>query len=167
MIVTIWRHGEAGRAATDRQRTLTDNGRDDIGYGSQRFREHCEARSLPAPGLILYSEWLRTTETADLIAGAFTHARCECSPALIPGSRVAQVDALLAQQLEPGDGPEHLVLVSHQPLVSQLVDYYLGERGQVAPLVPGGLATLRLEVPAAACATLLFSAQPPGYEVMS
>ena len=167
MILTVWRHGEAGSAATDRQRPLTDSGRDDIGYGCHQFHEHCEAKSLPAPGLVLYSEWQRTTETADIIASAFTHARCERSPALIPGSRVEQVDAALEQYLADRHCPEHVLLVSHQPLVSTLVDYYLGEAGRVAPLVPGGLATLRLDVPAAACASLLFSAQPPQYGLSS
>ena len=32
MIVTIWRHGEAGRAISDRKRELTGRGTDDIGW---------------------------------------------------------------------------------------------------------------------------------------
>ena len=167
MILTIWRHGEAGSAATDRQRQLTDRGRDDIGYGCHHFHEHCLARSIPIPGLIAYSEWRRTTETADIIAGLFSHARCEREPALIPGSRVEQVDAALEQELASASCPQHILLVSHQPLVSRLVDYYLGEPGLVAPLSPGGLACLQMEVPGAACASLLFSAQPPQYECNS
>ena len=167
MILTIWRHGEAGSAATDRQRELTDTGRDDIGFGCHQFHEHCEARSLPAPVLVLYSEWHRTTETADIIASAFTHARSERSPALIPGSSVAQVDRILQSCLEDSQCPAHVLLVSHQPLVSELVDYYLGEPGRVAPLAPGGLATLELDVAAAGCASLLFSAQPPEYGMSS
>ncbi|TDG13800.1 hypothetical protein E2F43_09805 [Seongchinamella unica] len=165
MILTVWRHGEAGSAATDRQRELTDRGCDDIGYGCHQFHEHCAARSLAAPGLILYSEWRRTTETAEIIASAFTHARSERCEALIPGSRLQQVDAALEHCLADSRCPDHILLVSHQPLVSRLVDYYLGDGGQVAPLAPGGLATLQLDAPAFACASLLFSAQPPQYEI--
>ncbi len=33
MIITIWRHGEAGQASRDYERTLTDRGCDDVGFG--------------------------------------------------------------------------------------------------------------------------------------
>ena len=166
MILTIWRHGAAGSAATDRQRELTSIGRDDVGFGCHRFFEHCSTRDLPHPDLILYSEWLRTTETADIIAGAVSLAALLGSSALIPGSSVAAVDARLEPLFAAGISPAHLVLVSHQPLVSALVDYFLGDRGLVEPLSPGGLACLQLDVAAAGCASLVFSAQPPQYEMI-
>lgn len=162
MILTIWRHGEAGSAVTDRKRQLTGQGRDDISFACHQYHEHCTARSLSPPGLILFSEWDRTTETADIIAGAFSHARAESCAALVPGSRVQDVDSALDEYMKKGL-PDHLILVSHQPLVSALVDYYLGETGRVAPLQPGGLACLEVDVPAAGCGRHLFSAQPPEY----
>jgi len=165
MILTIWRHGEAGSAVTDRQQELTSAGRDDVGFGCHCFFEHCAARDLPAPDLILYSEWSRTTETADIIAAAYSHASLRRESALIPGSGVAAVDSVLEALLSATNCPEHLVLVSHQPLVSSLIDYYLGDPGRVEPLSPGGLACLQLDAAAAACASLEFSAQPPQYEI--
>ena len=163
MYLTIWRHGEAGSAVTDRKRELTNQGTDDIGFGCHQFHNLCEQRGLPHPDLILYSEWVRTVQTADILASAFSHAALERSNALIPGRRPGDVDAELELR-QAQDTPQHIVLVSHQPLVSALIDYYLADAGKVPSLVPGGLTTLELEVIGAGCATLVFCAQPPEYE---
>jgi phosphohistidine phosphatase SixA len=56
------------------------------------------------------------------------------------------------------------VLVSHQPLVSYLIDHLLGEVALVPALPPGGLVTMDLAAPARACGRLLFWALPPQYE---
>lgn len=165
MILTIWRHGEAGNAVTDRMRELTSVGQDDIGFGCHQFQGLCSERELPHPELILFSEWVRTTQTAEIIANAFTDAVTVSCRALIPGSGPRDVDAELDRRKTAGQLPEHLLLVSHQPLVSALVDYYLGSVGLVAPLVPGGLAVLEMNVVAQGCASLLFSAQPPQFEL--
>ncbi|MEH6587852.1 MAG: hypothetical protein V7720_14925 [Halioglobus sp.] len=165
MILTIWRHGEAGNAVTDRMRELTSVGQDDIGFGCHQFHDLCSERELPDPELILFSEWVRTAQTAAIIANAFADAATNSWPALIPGSLPREVDAQLDRRMTAGERPEHLLLVSHQPLVSALVDYYLGSVGLVAPLVPGGLAVLEMNVVAQSCASLLFSAQPPQYEL--
>lgn len=165
MILTLLRHGEAGWAASDRQRALTARGNDDIGFACTRFHAACGARELAMPDLILHSPWLRTAQTAGIVASAFSHARVRAEQALQPGGREPAVDALVNAVSQPGsDCPDHLLLVSHQPLVSRLVDRYLGQAGQVPPLSPGGLATLELEAAAPACARLLFWALPPEYE---
>lgn len=165
MILTIWRHGEAGNAVTDRMRELTSVGQDDIGFGCHQFHSLCSERDLPQPELILFSEWIRTTQTAEIIANAFTEAATDACRALIPGRQPRDVDAELDRRMTAGERPEHMLLVSHQPLVSALVDYYLGSAGLVAPLVPGGLAVLEMDVAAQSCASFLFSAQPPQYEL--
>ena len=163
MIVTIWRHGEAGSAPTDRQRELTDSGFDDIGFGCLQFHAALEERGMAAPALVLFSPWVRTRETAEIIAAAFTHARLRELDVLRPGSTVPAVEAALGA-LEPGlAGPGHIVLVSHQPLVSRLVDHYLGVDNPVPPLSPGGLVTISLEVAARDCGELRFWAMPPDY----
>jgi len=164
MIVTIWRHGEAGPAPTDRQRELTDCGFDDIGFGCRQFYAALRARGIAPPDLILHSPWVRTEQTARLIASAFTHAVWREEDALRPGGTVQLIDTLLGGLQGAADAPEHLLLVSHQPLVSQLVGYYLGERDLVPPLSPGALATLALDVPARGGAHLRFWAVPPEYE---
>jgi phosphohistidine phosphatase len=164
MILTIWRHGEAGRAASDRRRELTDRGIDDIGFACPQFHAACEARQLPSPDLILHSPWLRTAQTAGIIASAFTHAQLRSHQALQPGSGPPQVDSLLESLLCGEDCPRHLLLVSHQPLVSRLVERYLGEPGQVPVLSPGGLASLELDAAGPGVGRLLFWAMPPEYE---
>jgi phosphohistidine phosphatase SixA len=164
VIVTIWRHGQAGSAFTDRERELTGAGIDDVGFGCQQFHEVCAERGLPHPDRILHSSWVRTTQTADIIASAFTHAERQAAQALIPGCTPADVDGLLEKVISEEICPEHLVLVSHQPLVSRLADHYLDNGDRVPSLTPGALVSLELEVAAAGCGRLLFWALPPGYE---
>ena len=164
MILTIWRHGEAGSAYSDRERELTGTGTDDVGFGCQQFHEVCLQRGLPHPEKVLHSDWVRTTQTADIIASAFTHATMAQLPALTPGNTPIEVDRALDALLAGDSAPQHVVLVSHQPLVSRLADHYLGDSGRVPNLSPGALVTLQLEVVAPACGQLLFWALPPGYE---
>lgn len=163
MIVTIWRHGEAGSAAVDSARELTDRGTDDVGFGCQQFDEHCEARELPHPDRILYSPYTRTVETADIIASAFNHASLAACEQLQPGHHVHDIDYLLEQIFMTPPQPAHLLLVSHQPLVSSLVDFWLGEPGRVPGLSPGGLASLAMETAGPATARLLFWSLPPEF----
>jgi phosphohistidine phosphatase len=164
MIVTIWRHGEAGSAASDRLRELTVRGADAVGFACQRFHDICHSRGIPQPGLVLHSAWVRTTQTADIIASTFTLAGLSPSKALQPGGSIEAVDAALAAITVADSNVQHVVLVSHQPLVSYLVDYYLGCIGRVPSLLPGGLVTLDMQVPAVDCGQLLFWALPPDYK---
>ena len=170
MIVTIWRHGEAGSAVSDRLRKLTARGRDEVRRGARQFRGACAGAAIALPDLVLFSRWVRTTQTADILGAAFAGAAVREQAQLQPGSGLGAVDAGLAELAAAGRPPAHVVLVSHQPLVSGLVDYYLGglaagAAGQVPALSPGGLATLSLQVVARDCGQLLFWALPPAYEV--
>jgi phosphohistidine phosphatase len=164
MIVTIWRHGKAEEGVNDRLRELTGSGRDDMGFGSHRFHEACIAWNIPHPHKILHSPLLRTFQTAEIIAAAFTHASVAAVRALQPGSDVAAVDTAVLEFTDADCPLQHTLLVSHQPLVSHLVDHYLGAPNGVPFLAPGGLVTLSLELLAPACGSLLFWALPPEYE---
>jgi phosphohistidine phosphatase len=164
MIITIWRHGEAGRAITDQQRELTGQGKDDISFGVHQFAQQCQLRGIVEPDLLLYSPWIRTTQTAEIISPAFNHAAMEPEEGLIPGASPADVDAALERVGANAELARHIVLVSHQPLVSRLIDYYLGEWGMVPSLCPGSFAVLEAEVAAAGSASLCFWAMPPEYE---
>ena len=164
MIVTIWRHGEAGRAQSDRLRELNGTGMDDVGFGCHQFHDVCHTRKIPAPELVLHSPWVRTTQTADIVSSVFTHAIQRELVALHPGSDMQAVDAALIDLTTAEPELRHVVLVSHQPLVSCLVAHYLGENGGVPSLSPGALVTLDLDVPAPACGRLLFWALPPEYD---
>jgi len=165
MIVTILRHGKAGTAPTDFQRTLTDRGIDDITNAGTKFSESLENKNLPHPGLILYSEWVRTTQTAQIISRYFPSARLEPDNSLVIGATLAQVDQSLVAIAGERKPEQHVMLVSHQPLVSELADYYLGFPNTVPGLSPGSLVSMRLEYPGANCASLLFWSAPPNYEI--
>ncbi|WP_116365050.1 SixA phosphatase family protein [Parahaliea mediterranea] len=164
MILTVWRHGEAGRAAEDRLRPLTLQGERDISTGAGRQWGLCAQRNLPVPDALWHSRWVRTTQTAGLLLLGHPTLPHRAEEALIPGAEPADVE----QALEPlwGDvsAPRHLILVSHQPLVSALVDHWLGESRAAPPHPPGGLVSLQLDAPAAGCARLLWWAFPPHYE---
>lgn len=166
MIVTIWRHGEAENAAVDRLRELTDAGRDDVGFGCHQFNQACEIRNLAHPHRILHSSWVRASQTATIIAAAFSHATLSVEQALQPDSDVDAVDAALFETVDPASVQEHIVLVSHQPLVSRLVEHYVGGAEGVPFLPPGGLVTFLLRSLAPTGSTLLFWAFPPEYEAV-
>jgi phosphohistidine phosphatase len=164
MILTIWRHGTAEEGVTDHLRELTSAGCDDVGFGCHQFHQACSIRNIPPISTILYSPLVRTTQTAGIIAGASKPAKLQAEGALEPGSRLSAVEEVI-KRLDAADSNEkHLLLVSHQPLVSRIVDHYLGESGSVPPLPPGGLATLLLDVAAPGGAKLLFWAFPPEFE---
>jgi phosphohistidine phosphatase len=164
VILTIWRHGTAADGANDRLRELTDAGRDDVGFGSQRFHEACIAYKIPHPQAILHSPLLRTTQTAEIIAAAFTHARVRAVQALQPGNKPFTVDEELSRFVDYRLPQQHIVVVCHQPLVSHLVEYYLEGSGSVPFLIPGGLVSLSLDALGSACGSLLFWALPPAFE---
>jgi len=164
MIVTIQRHGEAGHASTDAERQLTAKGLNDIKLGSVKLRDSCDARSLTTPSLILYSAWARTTQTAELLANAFPEAALRFEASLLPGGSVATVSQSLAAWGDQYDNDAHILLVSHQPLVSYLADTYLGFPHSAPSLCPGGRLTLHMDIPAEGWGSLLFWAFPPEYE---
>lgn len=164
MILTIWRHGRAGSAVSDELRELTPGGTDDVGYGCRQFHELCHGRGIAHPELVLHSPWVRTTETAEIIDSAFTHARLRPLQALAPGGDVPGIDRALDELFTDPIPVGHLVLVGHQPLIAHLVDHYLGSEGEVPALPPGGLVTLALDAAGRGCGRLRFWALPPEFE---
>lgn len=165
MLVTILRHGQAGAAPIDSQRTLTSKGREDVAIGGEKFSKTLETRGLPLPRVILYSEWIRTTQTAQIIAPYFPLAQLDTDRSIVIGGTVHEVDELLSSVFAQDKPVDHLMLISHQPLVSELADYYLGYPNSVPGLSPGALFSMELNVPAQNCASLLFWATPPNYKV--
>jgi phosphohistidine phosphatase len=158
VLVTIWRHGEAAPGRPDRERRLTDRGHADLRRGAAAFAPALQDRGLALPDGLHASRWVRTWQTAGYLAEALGLPALE-EEALIPGAEPEDVEACLARLPVAA----HRVLVSHQPLVSGLVDRWLGEPGRVPALSPGAYAVLEAEVFAAGCASLCFWAAPPDY----
>jgi len=160
MLVTIWRHGEAAPGRPDRERRLTDRGHADLRRGAAAFAGSLRRRGLALPDGLHVSRWVRTRQTAAYLAEALGLPPLE-EDALIPGAQPEDVEASLARLPLAA----HRVLVSHQPLVSGLVDRWLGEPGRVPALSPGACAVLEAEVFAPGCASLCFWAAPPDYRL--
>lgn len=166
MLLTVWRHGEAVAGSPDLERTLSASGRDDIATGSRSFAAALIRRGLAPPTQLFHSRWVRTAQTAQIICNHLPEGVAVNElAALIPGSSRTGVEASLALAEAARNDGAHLVLVSHQPLVSSLIDSWLGERGEVPSLQPGAFAVLDMPVVAAGCATLCFYAVPPAFSI--
>ncbi len=163
MLITIWRHGEAGSARSDRQRELTSSGASALITGVGQFVRALEARALPQPSEVWCSPWCRTRQTASILQQQGLLPAMDESR-LQPGASISAVEDWLNASVDYSD-ERHILLVSHQPFVSQLIDYLLGDT-RVAPLSPGGFACLRAPVVAPAMADCLFWALPPYYGAM-
>ncbi len=160
MKLYILRHGEAGPAATDQVRPLTSHGREQV-------EQVVAARhgDLDAVSVVITSPLRRARETGAVVARALNYAgELVVSDALTPaGSPVAisrLLDTLDAGINGRGDGPEQsILLVSHQPLVGQLVAWLTGQT-QAAWMDTGCLAALDVTVCVPNGAQLLYMERP-------
>ncbi|MDZ5601904.1 phosphohistidine phosphatase SixA [Pseudomonas sp. RP23018S] len=111
MKLWILRHGEAEpRADSDADRRLTAHGRDQVLHSAAHLR------GLPLQA-ILASPYVRAQQTAALVHGALSPAEAVITVDwLTPDGEVDQVIAELERL-----GLEEVLLVSHQPLVGNLV----------------------------------------------
>ena len=98
--------------------------------------------------LLLHSPYRRTVETAALL-GELLRPRCmKVDPSLAPG---AYPEAFSEKDYTDH---EHIVMVSHQPFVSQAIAVWADDV-TLAPLAPGGYSTLEVTCLARGGATLL------------
>ncbi|MFF7109493.1 phosphohistidine phosphatase SixA [Pseudomonas sichuanensis] len=140
MKLWVLRHGEAQpRANTDAERPLTAHGREQV----LRSAAHLLGQPLQA---IIASPYVRAQQTAALVHDALGFAEpVRTVPWLTPESNVQQVIGELERL-----GLEHVLLVSHQPLVGSLVGMLEhGHAQQPAPLSTASLATLEGDWPLA------------------
>ncbi len=146
--MTIWRHAEAGNAANDASRPITSRGRASLQLSAASFVRWLEAASVAPVSSLLYSPYLRTRETAEVLCALCLPAFAAAEHRLAPGARVGDV----AELVYPERG--HVVLVSHQPLVSALIALWCDD-STLASLAPGGSATVSLLSPERGGAELL------------
>ena len=149
MLVTVWRHGEAGTAPHDRDRALTPRGVEALGKAVLRFQDKIAAKNLLSVANIMTSPWLRTLQTAKILGDALA-VTPNAKDCLSPSASIGTVGGFL-------DGSEkHLLLVSHQPLVSELLWYWL-DSSALAPLAPGGWASVSISNHGQGLGTLIAS----------
>ncbi|MEO1828907.1 MAG: phosphohistidine phosphatase SixA [Pseudomonas sp.] len=151
MRLWILRHGQAAaQAATDPERPLT-------GAGEQEVRSMCQILAGQPLDAILASPYLRAQQTASLVADQLNFARgVATAPWLTPDDAPADVLRYLSERSE-----QQLLLVSHQPLVSQLLSLLCeGHRGGHFPMPTAGLACVDMDVVAAGLGQLQLLQSP-------
>ena len=136
MLLTLWRHGEAGSAAIDEVRALTARGREEVIAMASGFAAWVGA-SAPPVSLLRYSPFRRTIQTAELLGELLCPSSKGVDPSLAPG---AYPDAFSEQDYA---GHEHVVMVSHQPFLSQAIALWTDDV-TLAALAPGGYSTLEV-----------------------
>ena len=98
--------------------------------------------------LLLHSPYQRTVETAELLGEQLRPGSQKVDPLLAPG---AYPEAFSENDYS---GHEHIVMVSHQPFVSQAIAVWVDDE-TLAPLAPGGYSTLEVTCLTQGGATLL------------
>ncbi len=94
--------------------------------------------SAPEPvSLLLYSPYQRTIETAELLGELLQPGTPEVDSSLAPGAYPEAFSELHYT------GHEHIVMVSHQPFLSQAIAHWTDDV-MLAPLAPGGYSTVEV-----------------------
>ena len=143
MKLWVLRHGQAeSHAPTDAQRNLTAHGREEV-LGSAA---HLIGQPIDA---ILVSPYVRAQQTAQLVREALGfEGEIRTVPWLTPEANPLQV-------LEQLDSADNLLLVSHQPLVGNLIGLLQhGHLRDPQPMNTASLAELEGDWPLAGLMTL-------------
>lgn len=166
MKLFILRHGDAEvYASSDDQRQLTTRGRHNVTETVKKY-----TKELSTVNNILVSPYVRTQQTADIVVSSLssenTTQATELSvstvdfitPNIAPQT---VINTLFSRQEQVPDN--HVLLVSHQPLVGYLIDLFCQRKPGVMsgyPMSPSSMACLEMDVIAAGCAELVFLHNP-------
>ncbi len=151
MKLFIMRHGEAESPTAwtpeaDKARNLTDFGR----LQAQRNLAACNAQ-MDAPDVIIASPYKRAQQTAQYARSQFSAAAFQTCPLITPDGNIKQVMEHLYTLSETAAS---LLMVSHQPLVSELIARLVGEG--FYPMHTASIAGLEADVIAEGLAELSF-----------
>lgn len=143
MKLWVLRHGEAeSHAPSDAQRNLTERGREEV--------LHSAAHLIGQPiSAIIASPYMRAQQTAQLVREAL---------GFVPEIRTVSwltPDGNPLQVLEKLDTDDNVLLVSHQPLVGNLISFLQhGHQRQPQPMHTASLAELEGDFPLAGLMSL-------------
>lgn len=151
MKLFIMRHGEAESPLSwtpqaDSARNLTDFGR----LQAQRNLAAC-ADKLGQPELIITSPYQRAQQTAEFARSEFPEAKFQTLSMITPEGNPGQV---IEQLYQFSQSAGSILMVSHQPLVSELIAQLVGEG--FYPMHTASIAGLETEVVAQGLANLEF-----------
>ena len=155
MLLTLWRHGDAAYSRPDSQRPLTERGVQHVRATVGFYRSLCQQRGLGRPIVCTHSPYVRTKQTASLIASELSLAEVLSRELLAPG----QTNYVSGDYLSEESG--HQLVVGHQPYLSQLIDVWCDTAAHTS-LSPGGFAIIELNAPCRGGGELLYHA-PEGY----
>ena len=152
MKLYVLRHGEAElQARSDAERRLTARGLAEV-----RAVATAVAARLAGLQTLISSPYQRARQTAaELMRTLGFAGELVIDPALTPGSPVGGLGAILENS-----GAGELLLVSHQPLVGDLLRY-LTDDDALEPMGTSHLVALQLTVFARGGAELLWRERPP------
>lgn len=152
MKLYVMRHGEAEpRAASDAERRLTTRGEAEV-----RAVALAAAARLGALQTVISSPYQRARETAAALMRTLNFAgELVIEPGLTPEASPRSLAALIE-----GSGVGELLLVSHQPLVGDLL-HWLCDDAALEPMGTAYLVALELTAFARGGAELLWREQPP------
>ena len=155
MLLTLWRHGEAAYSRPDSQRPLTERGVQHVRATVGFYRSLCQQRGLGRPIVCTHSPYVRTKQTASLIASELSLSEVLSRELLAPG----QTNYVSGDDLSEESG--HQLVVGHQPYLSHLIDVWCDTAAHTS-LSPGGFAIIELNAPCRGGGELLYHA-PEGY----
>ena len=144
MKLWVLRHGEAeSHAPSDAQRNLTERGREEV--------LHSAAHLIGQPiSAIIASPYVRAQQTAQLVREAL---------GFVPEIRTVSwltPDGNPLQVLEKLDTDDNVLLVSHQPLVGNLISFLQhGHQREPQPMHTASLAELEGDFPLAGLMSLV------------
>lgn len=137
MRLVLFRHGEAGVAARDFDRCLTDQGVTDV------RKVACQISDLLNAATAYVSPYLRARQTCAEIQRNAELKACHELDIITPDDNPWQVIEWLNQQ----NAESTLLLVTHQPLVSRLISLLLdGHEMGFYPMATASVAVLDADV---------------------
>jgi len=165
MELYILRHGLAGengdpRFPDDSKRPLTEKGEEKL-LAAVKAMQKLELEF----ELILSSPFKRASQTAEVVARKHSRSRLEFSDDLTPEGKPKK----LIKQLQGLDGESSVMLVGHEPYLSELISVLIsGDSDCGLKLKKGGLCKLAVEeIDLGQCATLEWLLTPAQMEKMA
>lgn len=159
MQVLIMRHGEAespfAAGLRDEDRQLTDTG-----HQQTRLAGEVLLREAFSPDLLWVSPYRRAQQTASNLLQSYTDIPLETQAAITPEGRPQQVLDLISKA-----NVATLCLVSHQPLVANLVALLSGKDVFSVPsMAPASMVLLQAEELYAGLFDIIWHRHSPGFD---
>ena len=153
MLVTIWRHAEAAPVLDDELRELTDRGRKQLSASVDALSTWLVTECMSRVDVLRFSPLIRSRQSAERLVQACGVLEWDEALWLRPLVATQKVDALISKSPALCKCA-HILLVSHHPLVAELIASW-SDSTELPPLLPGGCATLDVLSPERGGATLL------------